>query len=167
MEVIKVRYVDGYDSHGVPVSVAYRELQRIQEEHGELTSQLVLEEARDKRSPIRKQVFDLPKNEAAEAHYRSNAARLIRSISVRYADAPEIEVRAFHVRYEQPTEVKGRTFGVFDSVDAILADPLARAALLDRALREAESWKRRYGRLDELAGVVMAIDDLHDKRDTA
>lgn len=159
MDAIKYGYADGYSSNGVPADVAARELKKLKEQHGELSASLVLEAARDKRCPFRAAVFDLNKADAAESYYLSRARALLMAVTVKYEESPETPTRLFHVRYQSSPDPKRRAIGIYDSLDAILADPVARASLLDRALREAESWQRRYAKLDELAAVFDSIND--------
>jgi hypothetical protein len=151
-------YVSGYDPKGVDAEVAAKELDRIKKRNGELTSRAVVEAARSKTSPIRPQIFDMGVSKAAEAHYRANAAKLLRSVVVRYAESPEIEERAYNVKFEKREPNQVRSVGVFASTDEILEDPEARAEFLKRALREADAWMNRYRRLNELAEVFAALE---------
>ena len=116
------------------------------------------DEARDKASPLHPQIFDLPVKKAAEAHYLRNAQQTIRAIRVVFEDVPDAPVRRFD--YVTVAESRGGVgaFAQYDRVEDILADPESRSALLARALKEAEQWRRRYSELHELSAVFSALE---------
>ena len=66
---------------GVKAQTAGEELQRIQQEHGEITPPLVVDEARPTESPIH-EVFEWDDYLAAEQHRQHQARTLIKSIEV-------------------------------------------------------------------------------------
>ncbi len=66
---------------GVKAQTAGEELQRINQEHGEITPPLVVDEARPDDSPIH-EIFEWDDYVAAEHHREHQARKLIRSIEV-------------------------------------------------------------------------------------
>ena len=134
----------------VKPAIVGRCLEKIKRAHGgALTANAVVAHAVDKASPIHSE-FEWD-NDVAGHEYRVNQARyMIRSINVTMIESPDAEPTRAFVQMGEATEYRG--------IREVMADPLSREQLLDRAVRELESLKRRYCHLSELAIVFDAID---------
>lgn len=128
------------------------ELQRIYDEHGELTPELVVEAARPEASPLHAAVFNRPVGEAAEAWYRESARQLIKSIKITRRDPTDeerdITVRAFHA-------VRGGDGQhVFHPADVVAEDPVLSQILLAQMERDWKDMFARYGHMVEFVALV-------------
>lgn len=86
--------------------------------------------------------------------WRLERARgILRSIEIHYEGSDKAPVRCFY--HIEPAESDD---SIYIPTIEILGDSDRRARLLRRALDEAESWRRRYVELKELADVFDAID---------
>lgn len=78
-------------------NVVGRELARLQREKGELTAEVVVEAARDPRSPLH-DAFDWDPQRAAHEHWLHIGRRLIKSVAIRYEKRERVEYRPlYHV----------------------------------------------------------------------
>ena len=135
------------------------ELDRINEKHGEISPQAVVNESRADDAVLHPE-FEWCDPVAAEAFRREQASKLVRSVIVVEQDRPK--TRAFEsvtVVREEADEPK-REERVFRSREEIMADPDARAELMARAIREAIAFRHRFAELSELAKVFEAIDQV-------
>lgn len=127
------------------------ELERIQSEHGRLTSDIVVEAARPEQHPLHSMVFDRPVGEAAEAWYRQKARDLIRSVRVVYKEedktGPERSVRKFHA-------IRDETGWHYETIETIGANQFQTRLLLADAEREWRAMLRRYSHLEEFINLV-------------
>lgn len=122
----------------------------IEDRHGELTPDIVLDEARPEDSPLHSR-FEWDDAVAGESWRRHQAHELIQSVKVVYKEAtdtdPAQRIRAFHaVRTE-----KGYAFR---RADRIAHDPVAREVLLRDMEREWQQLKRRYSEFSEFLAMV-------------
>jgi hypothetical protein len=126
------------------------QLQAIYLDHGKLTPDIVVDEARPVDSPLHPR-FEWDDTVAGEAWRREQAHRLIQSVRVTFCPETESEgphdVRAFHaVRTE-----KGH---VYEPVDRVTHDPfLARLVLADME-RDWRALRRRYETFQEFWDLV-------------
>jgi hypothetical protein len=127
------------------------ELQVIYDQHGELTPELVVQEARSKKHPLHNRVFDRKPGEAAEAWYRYRAHELIQTVKVVYREAdesgPERSVRAWHC-------VRGERGHVYEPVEKVAGDPFARQIVLRDMEREWRVLLGRYETFEEFLSMV-------------
>lgn len=127
------------------------ELLAIREQHGLLTPRLVVETARDPNHPLHPK-FEWDDSIAGESYRRQQAAELIRSVKVAYlppGDGPKTDVRAFHA-IKDP--VRGH---VYDPVNEIVEDPVARQLLLRDMERDWRALKARWERFAEFVDLVL------------
>jgi hypothetical protein len=130
----------------------HEQLLEIRAARGRLLPEDVVDVARDETHPLHGR-FEWNDAVAGEAYRRVQAAELIRSVKVVYADAPEGEekrVRAWSAlpdpdnRGYQPTE-------------EVLSDPFTAKLLLRQAERELKAFQRKYGHLKEFAALVAEV----------
>ncbi len=134
--------------------IAGVELERIRVVEGSLTPAAVVKHSKRKAAPLHNE-FEWDDTKAAKSYRERQAAYVIRHlVIVRDEDDGPEQVRAFFSIAEDGDERE------YLNVNDILSDPEARAALVDKALREARQWRRRYNDLRELAAVFDAIDGI-------
>lgn len=125
-------------------------LQGIYDQHGELTTALVLDEARDENHPLHNR-FEWDDAAAGEQWRHSQAAELIRSVKVVYKEATDNEdartVRAFHA-------VRTPKGQAYQPAEVVADDPLTRRMVLADMRRDWEALKRRYERFAEFTAMV-------------
>lgn len=142
----------------VDAEVAGDELERLREKHGGyLEATDVVEAARSKRHKLHG-AFEWDDALAATEHRKSQARTMMAALlEVRVeADQEEKPHRMYEfIRYSEGDE----TAGAYRRTVEVLSDPEGREQLLTRARREAASWRRRYDDLEELAGIVAAMDE--------
>jgi len=167
MKKENIKAISWAPGYGAKISAedAHAELERIRARNrGELTSELVLEAARNKGNILHAQIFDCGTKAAAEEHYKANARKLIRSIHVTRLEMPKQPMRVYEAIREEPSAAsRGRTTRVFSDVEESLQDPVHREYLLSRAMADASVWRRKYAALSELAQVFRALDKVAQK----
>ncbi|MEV0616080.1 hypothetical protein AB0I81_22395 [Nonomuraea sp. NPDC050404] len=125
-------------------------LQRVYDQHGQLTPKLVVDIARDPAHELHR-FFEWDDATAGEAWRREQAHRLIQKVKVVYREAdeknPEQSVRAWHaVRSEQGH--------VYEPVAKVAADPFTRQLVLKDMERDWKALKRRYADFAEFLDLV-------------
>lgn len=128
-----------------------RELEAIRKRHrGILRPGDVVEYARDQKTALH-ELFEWDDGKAAE-EYRLEQARQVIRCTVHLIEDEQPPVRAYVSL--QDDRKAGNSYR---SIEEVLASPKLREALLSQALREANSWQKRYERLNELKPVFRAI----------
>ena len=61
------------------------------------------------------------------------------------------------------TDAEGNSIGVYYDTFDVINDPQKRKKLLTRAMRDMETFKKRYGLLEELSSVIDPIEAFLDK----
>ena len=117
---------------------------------GVITAEVVLAEARKKRSPLH-DGFEW--DDTAAAHqYRLEQARSITRAVITFIgeEQDDTPIRAF-------VTLGG---GDYESITTVLSVKSKRDALLGQALEEMRTFRRKYHHLKELATVFVAIEEL-------
>src|SRR5574344_3101287 len=130
-------------------------LQTIYNQRGTLTPAIVVAEATNQNHPLD---IDFEwDNTIAGARYREiQAAQLIRSVRITYANTPDGEpkaVRAFLPVRRDPKDPDD-TKSSYEPVEQLLASDFQRELLLREFDREWKLFKQRYGHLREFAELV-------------
>lgn len=148
------KFCKGTTFKGLKAQEAGEHLEAMRVSHGgRLTPQSVVEEASSPGSPIHK-AFTWDDTKAAHDHRVWQARQLIGHITVEYEDRPITErVRAF-------ANVTIDKCQYYDSMRVVVDDPAKRQQILADAMREIDSWRRRYAAIEELAGIRQAIADV-------
>jgi hypothetical protein len=152
---MKIQWRIGYQP-SVDAKVAFDILENINMENGGITPAAVVAEAKPKKSPLHS-AFEWNDSIAAKLHRETCARAMIRHIEIIREDMPDAPMRAFEIRLATESDPPN-VIHVYDSTEAILADPVTRKELLQRAAREASSFRKRYSNLTELASVIHAVD---------
>ena len=124
----------------------WKEGARISEQNA-LTAQRLVDESRPEDAPLHA-AFEWNDTIAAEEWRKHTARHIINSLVIREeAQAP---VRAFfNIRAEGSS---------YQSIHAIIRRPDKMDCLLGEAYAELEAFRRKYAMLDQLRGVMDAID---------
>lgn len=148
-------YKWGHGSHhgGLKAQEVGEYLNDLREKNGgSLKPAVVVRDAKYKRSPLH-DYFEWDDSAAAASFREEQARRIIRAVvvEVETSDEEPRQVRA----YLAVDNTKGKKYV---TVQDALSDPELRAEVLDRAMRELQSWKQRYQDLKELAPFFKLID---------
>lgn len=141
----------------IRAQVAGERLEQIRLTHGgKLTPELVVRDAKPKKSPLHK-AFEWDDTKAAANYRIVQAGDLIRAIIVVTDEAPDATpVRAFvHVEDDERH---------YTSVQHAMSDKELRAQVVNRALLELTQWEQRYKDLKELAEVFAVIRKVKRKK---
>lgn len=123
-------------------------LERIRgKNHGQLRPRDVVDEARNPKHVLHNH-FEWDDGLAADEHRLEQARRLIRAVVAVYELPEPTPVRAF---ISIPADG-------YSSLPEVFADPTTREAIVERALKEAEAWRKRYEDLHELKEIFKAIE---------
>lgn len=124
----------------------------IYQKNGELTPEIVVEEARPEASPIHHR-FEWDDSVAGEAYRRVQAQELIRSVRVVFAVTDKGErksIRAFQSLHDAGDTERGG----YIPTEEIVQDELAIKILLKQFEREIVDLKRKYGHLKEFTQLM-------------
>jgi hypothetical protein len=127
----------------------YKELLAIQEEHGELTPQIVVDVARDEAHPLHSR-FEWNDAVAGEAWRREQAHRLIQKAKIEYrpeGDGPPRLIRGF-------VAVPKADGFAFDPVEEVAEDPFRKQLVLNAMEREWKALLKRYQEYEEFFALV-------------
>lgn len=158
-EVMK-KYDWRYNDLPVKAQVAGEYLEKLEEENGSLTAELVLEESRAETATLHN-CFDWNDSTAAEKYRVEQARYILRNIIKVLVQNPTDEVT------DQSTEVTVRAFvnvsedkkGRYVAIETALRNENSRECILKRALTELRSFQNKYSIYAELTDVCKAIDD--------
>lgn len=144
--------------HKVDPKVAHDELERVRRDAGgDLTPEAIVLASKRKRAVLHDE-FQWDDTIAGHNYRCIQARKIIQNIKVVYAEAPEVQTRAYEVT-TRPASTEEKERKVFRSVDEILSDPEARVELLGQAIKDAISFRHRYRGLQELAQVFDSMDE--------
>lgn len=142
----------------VPAQVAGDELERIRvENNGRLAQDIIVEEARDKKSPLHP-AFEWNDKKAAHQYRLTQAGYVIRMLSVTYVSEQGVgsePVRAF-------VNVSRDEDRSYTSIAHAMSDEELREQVLARAFKELQDWQNRYSELVEFASVFAAIEQVRE-----
>lgn len=128
------------------------ELTGVYQTRGELTPQVVVDEARPEGAPLHHR-FEWDDSLAGEQYRLIQAARLIRSVRIEYTSPQSEEkkfIRAFSSLHESgEPERQG-----YAPTEEILENDVTRRILLRNMERDIATLKRRYGHLKEFAQMM-------------
>lgn len=126
-------------------------LQRIYDERRELTPEAVEEAARPEDHPLHSH-FEWDNNVAGHKYRLVQAAEMIRSVKVVYAENPAREPKEVRAFVAVPRNDSKRM--VYRHVTEVLADDLQRRMLLADMEREWRMFERRYSHMAEFADLI-------------
>lgn len=136
-------------------------LDELTQEHGAVTAQIVLDDARKRGSPLHG-FFNWNDKAAAEAHRLDKARFLLRSVRIvvtRERDEKPIRVRAF-VKVSATDDGARKQGAGFVTVATAMSAAEHRREVVERALTELRQWRTRYDGFKELAAIYAAMDGI-------
>ena len=168
--VSKYSWKSGYN-YKKSADVVGKVLTEIEERDGSVTSKSFLEYSRPEDSETH-DMFEWDDTIAAEKYRLAQSGRIINQLQIEVvysgdSSPKEVEVEVNRTeRFKRvsafvnvvPKTVKGSA--VFTNTLSALRDKEKRVQVLKNALAELESFKARYESLEELSGVMTAIEDL-------
>ncbi|HLD93910.1 MAG TPA: hypothetical protein VI703_06890 [Anaerolineales bacterium] len=146
----------------VKPEVAAAELAEIKEEHGFVNAHLVVESSRSSKSPLH-QHFEWDDRKAAEMYRENQASYLIRMLVTVELDEQGAETIEYRTFVSVTDEDDDGLHHLYLPTEEALQDVRYRGGILAQALRELESWKKRYQNLQELAAVFAAARKVQKK----
>jgi len=152
-------------------AIASKEVVALAEKHGgTITPEIILEEAKRKRSPLHG-FFCWDNNEAANEYRRIQAQQMIRRIKVTITggENQSIRVRAFvnviepTPAGEEPEEVEGhgincRPRGIYIGFAQAFHVPDYREQMISQCKRDVESFRSKYSALAEAGRIIDAME---------
>ncbi|OFW99286.1 MAG: hypothetical protein A3E78_11915 [Alphaproteobacteria bacterium RIFCSPHIGHO2_12_FULL_63_12] len=144
----------GYPAR-IDASKAVESLDQIRTSNGgAIAAEDIVEAARDPSSALHAQ-FSWDDALAAEEFRRVQARTLLRSILVVEEGQPP---RPYFITIEEHREERSNRFSYVRLVEDVLPSQTLVHEVLERALRELESWRAKYAQLAQLSQVHKAID---------
>lgn len=129
-------------------------LYRIYDTAGELTPQLVVDDARPVGSPLHNR-FEWNDEVAGEQYRLVQAQKLIRSVRIS-VESPVTGEKFFVREFTSNTEAGDTATGRYTPTEEIVTDDQALKLLLLEFQREIEDLKKRYGHLEQFADLMRA-----------
>lgn len=141
-------------NYKVDANIVGQEVEKLEKKHGEVTAQLLLDNARSKKSKLH-DLFEWDDTVAAEKYRLTQATQIITALAVVYEDITEEPktVRAF-------ANIGAKNKGSFITMATALSDEQSRAIVLKHALEELQAFRSKYADLTELAEIFAGIDKL-------
>lgn len=158
IEYGKPQWRKGYPGK-IDAGVAHNEIEKIRKAHdGCVTPEDVVEKASATRNKLHP-AFVWDDKAAAYEHRLAEARRMLGALHVVRKEAPKYPSRTYEIQ-RGPAVADEEPRMVYKTVEDILADPQARAEMLQRALGELLSCRRKYQQLQELSIVFRAVDEV-------
>lgn len=136
------------------------------ESEGGLTPTRLVDASRPEDAPLHDE-FEWDDTVAAERYRETQASQVIRHITtVKVNDEETPVVRSFvsiQTRDDDDERIKNTYIGTYRA----LSEPDTREMVLNRAMSELGSFRRKYATLKELSGVIAAIDEAIGKAEAA
>ena len=140
----------------VSAEAAGKELEKMEQKHGHISPEIVLDESRSKKAVLHG-LFEWDDKKAAEKYRLTQAGGIIRNLVVVLDEQKSQEpVRAYvNVVPEQPARR-----GEFINIASAMMNESTRELTLEQAKRELKEFEKKYSNLSELADVFAAIRHL-------
>ncbi len=131
-----------------------------EQDNDQIEPVVVVDDARNKLSPLH-DLFEWDDSVAAHQHRLAHARLLIRSIEVVIKrDGKKFQTRAFHNVIIKRNDHTERAYA---AVERVMSEPELRQQVIEKALKELESWQRRYSEYKELGIVFTVIKAVRDE----
>ena len=127
-------------------------LTEIYSRRGELTPQIVVDEAREETHELHHR-FEWDDEIAGEAYRRVQAAELIRSVKITYRTSPNAEPKRLRA-FQSLDPIPDRTG--YAPTEEVVGDEFSKKLVLREIEREIGDLKRKYGHIEEFASIVNA-----------
>ncbi len=122
---------------------------------GELTPEVVLDDAKHDNSPLHS-FFEWDDTAAAQEHRLKQARGLIRAVVAVYVqdDKPAVRQRAY-------VHIAEKSAPHYREASHAMSVAKTRQIVLRQAMAELQAWKKRYKDLNEFAALVAIIDTIN------
>lgn len=122
----------------------------IYQQRGELTPQIVVDEARPADSALHSR-FEWDDQTAAEEYRKVQAAHMIRSVHIKF-DSPTgvSEVRGFLAVRHSDDETRSS----YQPTEVAFENPITRRLLINEMKRDWEAFRQKYSRFEEYAQLI-------------
>lgn len=155
----KYSWRSGY-SYRTPADVVGSVLEDIEKKNGEVTAESFLEESREPSSPTHS-MFEWDDSVAAEKYRLRQSSQIINQLEIS-VEVGEIETVTAFVNVKSKSV---KDSGSFVNIRSAMSDEEYRKQVLDNALAELKSFKKRYAQYSELAIVFRSITEYERKVD--
>jgi len=151
-QIATIEWKDGARMR-IAAATAKAELDKIKRaQSGKIHAEDVVRAARPAKSPLHA-AFEWDDSEAAEQYRLTQAREVMRSIVVRYVNAPaDAPPTRLYVNVD-----RGTADSAYMEIAVALGQPEFKDQILERALREAQEYQRRYQDILELSLIFRAI----------
>jgi hypothetical protein len=147
----------------LPADKVGGELERIREDAGELTPKAVVDASRPPQAVLHRELdLHVPPKERAELWSRHRARNLISVVTIIPVKKEGEEQKPATAAYVNVTvgPAAAPESRSYEPIAEVMADPLKRAAYVQRALEKLVRVQREFRHLQELASVWAAIDEV-------
>ncbi|QSL99764.1 hypothetical protein SEA_ODAY_20 [Gordonia phage ODay] len=128
-------------------------LTSIYKDRGELTPQVVVEEARPDDHPLHNR-FEWDNELAGDAYRRVQAQELIRSVKIVFTETPEGEKKTIRAFSSLRGHNDDNTRRGYQPTEELVQDEFSRTLLLRQCRREIAALSAKYGHLEEFAAMM-------------
>ena len=142
--------------HKIRDEVVIKAIEVLKDDDDMISPEAVVAAARPKNSPLH-EYFDWEDSEAARCWRLHQARNLIR-VCIRIEELPNDEKQEIQVFVSLPEDRNDE--GGYRVMTDVLNDDERREALLEMALKDLQTFRRKYAILKELASVFTAIEKL-------
>jgi hypothetical protein len=141
---------------------AHEEFSRIVSRNGGMSPELVVEAARNPKSPLHnvEEFYWDDDSAAAQKHREAIAAKMVRMLITYEVDKPKAQVRAF-VSMRKEDEPRQR---VYFNIEQVMVDPTGREQLIRQAWLDILRLRNKYTALTEFARIFEVIDEENQRR---
>lgn len=141
----------------VDAQTAGERLAKLEEQNGQLTAQIVVDDARPEAAPLHS-IFEWDDSIAAEKYREEQARHVIRSVVVtEIIPNQQRPVRAF-VHIQKQEDVRSTSERTYANTMKVFQDEELREQVIKRARRELMGWHQRYNEFVEFSQTVAAIE---------
>lgn len=152
-------------SYKVSAQKVGEELEKLEDEHGSLSKEMIVDAARPEASVMHK-LFEWNDSIAGEKWRQQQAKTMLSCLHIVVEQStPDKEFERFTVRaYVNSETDDSRTKGAYISVtDALQQNAPTRETIISNARRELSEFKKKYSTYTEFADVIAAIERLEDE----
>lgn len=156
MEIKKYSFRDGFGWRVDPEVAGKRLDELAQETGGDITPEMVVNDAEDETSPLHR-CFDWDDKKAGDKWRLHQARQLIGSIIVEIVVKDTEHVRAF-VNINYPESKERHYVNIIDAAN----DEYKMKLIIDDARKQMKSWAQRFKIYQQLREVALKVEELAD-----
>ena len=142
--------------YAISADTVGKQFEEIEKRYGSVTSENVLNTAKDTKNPIHS-LCEWDDSVAANNYRLQQASKIICNLSV------ELETKEHQIITRAYVDVSENKKGSFINVVSAFENQDTKAIVLQRALQELITFKNKYKNLNELSMVISSIDKFIEK----